>query len=283
VNRCRQAANRSRSFIFDQIGSTYRIIPIFQHPPRKQNPTSDLPGSPAVHNQRRVTKYARRRKKSRKSGNTDMLPGLARALSGWVHSSIASTPRRVDCRCFSPGAFRRAPRGREKPRPRAPFDSNGIRKARNRSSSRPRAGARPGARPDAIKSSRRAAHFSGAFDVGVSSFPSRRLADVYRCARCVACRCARCGAHRECERAVRCSSRSMGKVPRNRTADPVPIVSPIATRPGRLHRGNSGEYFARVFTTARKCAANFSHYDFAILRFSFTIASVHALTVHNAN
>lgn len=31
LNQCRQTVNQSRSFIFDQIGSTYRIIPIFQY------------------------------------------------------------------------------------------------------------------------------------------------------------------------------------------------------------------------------------------------------------
>lgn len=73
--------------------STYHIIPIFQYSGKtKQAYTDPLqgPAAPAVHNRRDEITLGQTRKKSRKSGNSDMLPGLALCAVQWIHSSIAS-------------------------------------------------------------------------------------------------------------------------------------------------------------------------------------------------
>lgn len=78
----------------------------------KQNPPRiDPQGPPAVHNRRDEITLGRR-KKSRKSGNSDMLPSLALCAVRWIHSSIASKLHLLSE--ISHRVFRRVPRRREK-------------------------------------------------------------------------------------------------------------------------------------------------------------------------
>lgn len=86
LNQCRQTVNQSRSFIFDQIGSTYRIIPIFQYS-GETKPAYRPAGSPA-HNRRDEITLGRRGKKVENLETAICFQASRCALSGgFIHQS----------------------------------------------------------------------------------------------------------------------------------------------------------------------------------------------------
>lgn len=86
LNQCRQTVNQSRSFIFDQIGSTYRIIPIFQYSGETKPAYTDLQGPP-VHIRRDET-LGRPEKRSKIRKQRYASRPRAMALSGgFIHQS----------------------------------------------------------------------------------------------------------------------------------------------------------------------------------------------------
>lgn len=99
LSQCRATVNQSCSFIFDQIGSTYRIIPIFQYSGKTKTigPISLKKFPFPLDDTQLASRNEIRGEAEKNPGNSGT--AICFQISHvcclvWIHSSIASTPHR---------------------------------------------------------------------------------------------------------------------------------------------------------------------------------------------